>query len=208
MLFSKHLTEQDYAAAARSLGCEVAAIEAVAEVETCGAGFLQDGRLRILFEGHIFHQFTGGRFAPDHPTICHPHATHDFYCKGDLETRGAGELKRLEQAMALDPTAARKSCSIGRFQVMGFNYEVCGYESVDQFWDALSRSEADHLNAFCAFVKRNRLDRYLRARNWEEFARRYNGPGYKQNKYDARLAAAYGRFAAMPEKRLPEEHAA
>jgi hypothetical protein len=196
MPISKGLTEQDYQAAARALDCEVAAIKAVAEVETSAAGFLEDGNLRILFEGHKFYEFTGGKFAQDHPTICYPKFTHEFYCKGDAETRGKGELQRLGQAMALDPAAARKSCSVGRFQVMGFNYAVCGFSSVDQFWDTMSRTEGDHLNAFCSFVKRNGLDRYLRTRNWAEFARRYNGASYKENRYDTKLAAAYAKYSA------------
>jgi two-component sensor histidine kinase len=48
------LTEEDYKRAARRLGCSVAAIKAVAEVEAPGSGFLPDGRPKILFERHIF----------------------------------------------------------------------------------------------------------------------------------------------------------
>jgi hypothetical protein len=194
------LTEEDFLAAAELLDCDVAAVKAVAEVESRGDGFLQDGRPRVLFEGHQFFKFTSGAYAASHPTLCHKEWTKANYCKGDAETRGRGEWDRLRQAMACDRAAAIKSCSIGKFQVMGFNYGVCGFQSVDEFWDALSRSEADQLNAFCAFVKANRLDRHLRARNWAAFARGYNGEDYAKNQYDVKLAKAYAGYAkpAMP----------
>ncbi|WP_262919099.1 N-acetylmuramidase family protein [Niabella hibiscisoli] len=48
------LTEKDFQDAARQLNCEVAAIKAVAEVESKGDGFLPTGEPKILFERHIF----------------------------------------------------------------------------------------------------------------------------------------------------------
>jgi len=50
------LTEEDYSAAATQLKVEVAAIKAVAEVETTGNAFDEEGRPRILFERHYFHR--------------------------------------------------------------------------------------------------------------------------------------------------------
>ena len=50
------LTIKDYQKAAKELNCEVAAIRAVAEVESLKGGFLPDGRPKILFERHVFHQ--------------------------------------------------------------------------------------------------------------------------------------------------------
>ena len=49
------LTDQDYTEAAKVIGCEVACIKAVKEVETGSAGaFLSNNMPTILFEGHIF----------------------------------------------------------------------------------------------------------------------------------------------------------
>ena len=191
------LTEEDYKIAAALLACEVAAIKAVAEVESRGDGFLQDGRPRILFEGHIFHKYTNGQFAQSNPTLCYPKFTKQFYCTGTAEQRGQGELKRFDTASALDPSAAKKSCSIGKFQVMGFNFKICGFNSVDEFWDALSRDEGEQLKAFCKFVQGNRLDRHLRTHDWTSFAFRYNGESYKANKYDTKMAESYSKYAQL-----------
>src|SRR5438046_1988332 len=111
------ISEQEYQEAAKSLKCDVAAIKAVAEVESSGSGLLNDKRLRILFEGHQFFKYTKGAFAQSHPTICHQKWTRANYCAGDPETRGAGEFARFEQAKSLDKRAAMMSCSSGRFQV-------------------------------------------------------------------------------------------
>jgi hypothetical protein len=185
------LSERDYIEAAVSLGCDIAAIKAVDEVESGGSGFLKDGRLRVLFEGHIFHKYTKGAYAQTHPTLCHPKWTPQHYVKGGPERRGDGELCRLEAAKQLDYKAALLSASVGRFQIMGFNYQMCGFESVEEFWTRMSITEWHHLLAFCCFVKSQNLDKALRTHDWATFARRYNGPGYAKNRYDVKLATAW-----------------
>jgi hypothetical protein len=84
------------------------------------------------------------------------------------------------------------------FQIMGFNYGLCGYDHVYDFAMDMGVSEGKHLLAFCGFVKRassggKALVAYLRARDWAGFARGYNGPGYQANQYDVKLAKAYTR---------------
>lgn len=66
----KTLTEQGYIDAAKELGCEVAAIKAVAEVESRGLGFLPTGEPKILFECHRFFKYTYGKYAISNPDIC------------------------------------------------------------------------------------------------------------------------------------------
>ena len=189
------LTEEDYENAARELGCEIAAIKAVAEVESAGAGFLKDGRPRILFEGHWFHHYTKGDYSETHPTLSHPRQTNDHYSRGSLEQRGAGELERLSRAQELDASAALLSCSVGKFQVMGFNYKLCGFSSVQEFWKALASHEREQLKAFCAFVKSKKLVKHLINHDWAAFAAGYNGPNYKKFSYDAKIAKAYAKFS-------------
>ncbi|MGG7377547.1 N-acetylmuramidase domain-containing protein, partial [Escherichia coli] len=40
---------------------------AVIHVESSGAGYQADRRPKILFERHVFHRLTGGRFDAAHP---------------------------------------------------------------------------------------------------------------------------------------------
>jgi hypothetical protein len=204
----RRLTENDFNEAAELLGCEFAAVKAVAEVESAGAGFLKDGRLRILFEGHWFFRLTRGAHQYSHPTICYPKWTREFYAKGrTADARGAGEFSRLEQAMALNREAALKSASYGKFQIMGFNFALCGFNAVEDFYAAMQQDEGQHLAAFCQYIKNSGLDDELRERDWVRFARLYNGPEYRKNNYDGKLRRAYEKHARTappaPEKRQP-----
>lgn len=190
------LTDVDYEAAAKLVKCDVAAIKAVAEVESSGDGFLSDGRVKILFEGHQFYKFTKGVYATSHPTICYKTWTTKFYTRGaNADIRGAGELARLEEAIALNRIAALLSASYGKFQIMGFNFAVAGFTDVEDFYKAMQVSEAEHLMAFCNYIKGNAIDDELRSHNWAGFAFRYNGAGYKKNQYDTKLARAYKKYS-------------
>jgi len=189
----KQLTEQDYAKAAARLGCEVAAIKAVAAVESRVSGFLVDGRPVILFERHIFRrQLVQNRVDP---------APHER-ARPDIVNRrpggyvgGAAEHERLADAVAINRDAALKSCSWGKFQIMGFNWRATGHASLQDFVNAMYRDEAAQLDAFVAFLYAEGLDDELVRRDWAAFAERYNGPAYRKNRYDAKLATAYKRFA-------------
>jgi len=179
---------------AARLDVELAALRAVAEVESAGSGFLPapDRRPKILFEGHVFHRLTAGRFSAAHPAISHPKWDRKKY-SGTL----AGEWKRLDRAAALDPEAAMQSASWGAFQIMGFNYALCGFDSVSRFVECHASGADGQLEAFAALVSRpgSPLIRPLRRKDWASFARLYNGPGYRQNRYDEKMAAAYARHA-------------
>ena len=189
------LTDTDFQNAAGLIKCDVAAIKAVAEVESSGSGFLSDGRVKILFEGHQFYKFTKGAYAKSHPTICYQRWTKAFYTKGpNADVRGAGELARLDEAVALDRQAALMSASYGKFQIMGFNYPVCGFGNVEDFFAAMQVSEGEQLKAFCNYVIGNGIDDELQKHHWAEFALRYNGTEYKKNKYDTKLAIAYAKY--------------
>lgn len=190
------LNEADFIAAAKLLKCDVAAIKAVAEVESAGNGFLSDGRVKILFEGHQFYKFTNGAFAQSHPTICYKKWTKQHYSTGpNADARGTGELSRLEQAMALNRSAALMAASYGKFQIMGFNFPVCGFSNVEDFYDAMKTNEGAQLKAFCSYIIGNGIDDELREHRWAGFARRYNGVEYWKNKYDQKLAAAHKKYS-------------
>src|ERR1044072_6990086 len=182
------LNENDYKQAAELLQCEVAAIKAVAEVESSGGGFLPDGRPKILFERHKFHKFTGGAFAAKHPDISRK-------SPGGYGAGGAHQWDRFNEAFALNPTAAIKSCSWGKFQTMGFNFELCGFATLEDFHAAMLKSEGEQLKAFCNFITSSKLAGALRNHKWATFASGYNGKNFRINKYDTKLAAAFKKHS-------------
>src|SRR5688500_3062767 len=104
------LTESDFKAAARLLNCDIAAIKAVAEVESSGSGFLSDGRVKILFEGHQFHKHTKGAYAESHPTIWYMKSANKHISQlTKVDVHCADEFARLERTMSQDCQVAIKS---------------------------------------------------------------------------------------------------
>lgn len=188
------LTSQDFIDAAAILNCSVAAIKAVAEVESSGGGFLSTGEPKILFERHIFSSRTRHLYDRSNPGVSNPNPG------------GYGAVsiqhKRLQEAVSLDRNAALMSASWGKFQIMGFNYALAGFNSLQEFITAMYQSERQHLIAFIQFIKHTSLDDELRELRWADFARKYNGPQYAKNKYDTKLNAAYKKYAAG-EKAVP-----
>lgn len=181
------------------LGVPEAGLAAVIDVESDGQGF-SNGLVTIRWEGHYF-----WRLLPDdlravaqsrglaHPrwgTIKNPRSM-------------AARHKMLERAMDIDRTAALKSISMGLGQIMGANFAVCGYGSVDAMW-ADSQTIEGQVRAMVGFIKGENLARFIRTHNWAAFARRYNGPGYKKNQYDTKLHQAYLRHGGEV---VPDKHA-
>ena len=139
------LQDQNYTDAAQIIGCEDAAIRAVAEVEGGKKGFLPDVRPKILFESRWFHKRTGGRFDQSHKHISTPKWVRNY-------AGGGGEYNRLEEAISLDRKAALESASWGKFQILGINCRLAGFADVEDFVAAQVLSEAEHLKAFVNFV--------------------------------------------------------
>jgi len=191
---SKKLSDEIIKETAKDLGVDAAALKAVVKVESAGSGFLSDGRPKILFEGHVFWRELKKRnvdpmqYAQGNPEILYEHWTKKYY-------RGKeGEYDRLERAKLINQEAALCSASWGLFQIMGFNYKAAGFDTVHSFVEAQHKDEGEHLRAFCNFIKHEKILSHLKNRNWAEFARRYNGPAYKKNRYDDKIAMAYQQY--------------
>lgn len=183
------LSERDYVDAAQALGCEVAAIKAVALVESSGSGMLPSGEPKILFEAHHFSRLTQGKYDVTHPRISSPTWNKKLY------SGGAAEHFRLQQASKLDRKAALMSASWGMFQIMGFNWKACGYGNLQQFINAMYSGAAGQLKAFVGFIKSNpTLLNAIQKKKWKAFAKAYNGPGYAANSYDVKIEQAYKSF--------------
>ena len=185
----------DFAKVAAFLNIEEAAIRAVCEVESGGrSGFLDDGRPMILFEGHILWSELKKRNI--NPEMYQAAYSDVLYPKWDRAKYkgGAAEYSRLEKASKINKDAALCSASWGMFQIMGFNHKLCGYDTVSQYVDDMKANATNHLLAFAHFIKNSGIDKPLRALNWAEFAKKYNGPDYKLNQYDTKLQKAYLKY--------------
>ena len=184
------LTEKDYRDAAEKLNCEVAAVKAVAEVESAGNGFNDDDSPKILFEGHIFWEQL--QIQGIDPIMHRKGNENILYPSWERHyIGGKGEYKRLEKAAKINELAAFESASWGSFQILGKWAEDLGYNDAIDFAFNLRTGERENLMAFVRFVKFHNLDDNLRDLDWKGFAKGYNGRDYWRNRYDEKMEAAY-----------------
>jgi hypothetical protein len=189
-----HLNEADYLHSASELGVEVAAIKAVARVESGGRrGFGDSDRPVIRYELHVFDERTKRKYHKTHPHLSQPSlAAGQRYHTGGQ----ANEYSLLHGAMILrnQVATAWESASWGMFQIMGFNHS--GSSGVEPFVAAMYVSEGQQMRSFLAFCRSAGLITALKQHDWAAFARGYNGVGYAVNQYDKKLASGYAQYAA------------
>ena len=173
---------------------EPAALLAIAEVESGGRALhnVNGGKEpAIRFEGHYFDRRLSGRL-------------REYARSNGLSAPIAGRIRNpksqgerwllLERAMGLNKKAALESASWGLGQVMGAHWEWLGYATVDDLVAEARGSVAGQARLMLRFIEKAELLEVLKARNWREFARRYNGPAFARNEYDKRMAEAYQRW--------------
>ena len=185
-------TRQDIIDAANRINVEPAAIKALNDVESPKGGFYADGTPVILFERHKYYQALTARhwytkrdeMVGKYPDVCNSSS-------GAYNVRP--QYEKLEIAATLNWDAAHEAASWGFGQVMGFNWQKLGYDSLRDFVTKMYESEGQQLDAVCRYIKVTGLDKALQRKDWAAFAKGYNGKDYRRNEYDKKIASAYSR---------------
>lgn len=191
------ISNDDMAALASRLGCHPATLEAIAEVESAGFGWFDDGRIKILPEPHKFHEYLPQARRAE--ALRRGLATTSFKA-----TKAAGHYRAmtngpgpryglLDKMIAYDASAAFMAISVGKFQIMGFNHETCGFPTARAMFDAFVDSEANQLAAFGRFLVNKGLKDELARSDFEAIETGYNGGG---------LEGVYARKMRAEEARL------
>lgn len=189
------LTDNDYKKVAEELGIGIATMKAVVEIEAGSAhqGFAEPGIPLVNFDLVIFKRFmrkAGKSYAKYTKSAAFQRPNTKKY-----GSYGKAQWARLESARKIDKEIAEKATFWGMFQIGGFNWKQCGCKSLDEFISRMSESEAEQLELFAQFCKTNNLVRYLKAHDWNNFAYRYNGPGYKKRNYHIKLRQAHSKHS-------------
>lgn len=192
---------QQVEAEARRLGVEPAALTAVVTVESGGRIFARIGERRepvIRFEGHYFDRLCPpgrqeearrlGLASPDAGAVANPASQ-------------AARWGLLERAARIDRSAAYRSTSWGIGQVMGEHWHRLGFPSVEAMVAEARSGFSGQLRLMTLYIEHAGLASALRERNWEAFARGYNGPAFRRFGYHERLAAAYAGRSSSPRPR-------
>ncbi len=168
---------------ATRLGCTTKQLRAVAQVESGGSGFDTKGRPKILFERHLFHRFTNGKYTP---------ASYS-------QQKGGGysedSWEKLAQAAGKSAFKAFEAVSWGKFQVLGMWWDELGYPSPIEMAYSCVTSEDAHYEMLVRYIELNKMQAAVKALSTNPasnraFAKAYNGPAYTKFKYDEKLAKA------------------
>lgn len=170
---ARPMSPDAFTKAAQRLGCEVAAIHAIWDVEASGQGFRSDGTLQRRFEPHKM-----------------PRARIGW--RESLKIPTAKREQMFLEAWQRSPTAALEASSWAGPQIMGFNFEKAGYDTAEEMVRAMADAEDVHLDAFVTLVESLGLDSAIRANDWLAFATGYNGTG-QPAVYARKIEAAYRR---------------
>lgn len=197
------------AEAAKRNGVEPAALLAVVEIESAGRPFEADGRTpRFLFERHVFYRELAKRQPEKLPGAVHAGMAIRVWSRATQykdQGSSAGRMSVLRRARAIDEECANLSCSWGVGQTMGFHYRMLGFISATAMVNYMSAGGlAAQIDVMCRNISDMKLWPALKARDWAAFARRYNGAGYRANRYDTRMAVADKRWAAKLASGIPK----
>lgn len=97
--------------------------------------------------------------------------------------------KALALAVDLFGPKAFRAASFGAPQVMGFNHDKLGYSTAAGMFEAFQASDKNQIDGFFAYCGARDCFPALRAMNWRDFARLYNGGGIAD--YAKHLSTAY-----------------
>jgi len=170
---------------ANKLGCEIAVVKAVFEVEAAGKFYESNGKLPRRFEPHHFPRAHWGTlgFAPREGQAA---------WRASLAVSTSRRRSMFDIAENIDAEATYDAASWGAPQIMGFNAELAGYASAVEMVDAFEQSADEQIRGFVEFVINTNLDTHLRSQDFLAFAYGYNGSG-QAAVYAGRIESAYRR---------------
>lgn len=189
----KKLSDASFANLAKQYNIDEALLRAVNEVESAGSGVSSAGAVTALYEPHKAYSLTSGtiRNALVKAGIAYPKQGTKPYPKSSYP--------RIDQcALIAGEEIAAQATSWGLGQIMGFNFKAAGYSSAVAMVKAFAESEENQLAGMISFIKANTgMFTALVKHDWATFARLYNGPAYKRNNYDTKMAKAYAKWAKV-----------
>lgn len=204
-------------ALAERTGIDVAGMTAVWLVESSGLPFTPKRaivrlevhqlyetwgkRNRNVFDSHF--RFGGHNGQGGNPWENQEYRTQDTGVFHAVHHNQSSEYAALTLAQIIAGDEIAFSCSsIGGCQLMMNSFRMLGYESAKQMYEAFQKTETAHVLTFADFCstkpapKPGDLLHYLQARDWNNFARFYNGAG-QVPVYAAKLKAAYESAAEL-----------
>jgi len=188
---AKALDEFDIPMLAHRINVSQDHLQAFLNVESRSQGFDRHGRPAMLFEPHIFYRLLDGKERDEavKAGLAYPKWGEKPYPKDSYE--------RMAQAIKINKAAALMSASWGSTQILGQNYAMVGYQTPEQMVIRFMDDEEEHVEAMVKYILATGIADDMKAERWDVVARVYNGPGYKKNRYDEKMAAEFRKLRGI-----------
>jgi hypothetical protein len=158
-------------------------------------------RDRQLFDNHF--RFGGHNQQPGHPWENQEFRTQDSGNYSSVHHNQNSEYAALTLAQVTASDEIAFCCaSIGGCQIMMNAHRALGYDTAQEMYECFQSSERNQLLSFFDFCaqkpspKVGDLPHYLKARDWNNFAKFYNGSG-QVAAYAAKLKAGYESMKSL-----------
>lgn len=199
------IEDHDLPRIGREVGVGEDIIHGVMDTEAGGKSTDSKGRIKMLYEPHIAYRESKGTIRDK---LVAAGLAYPKWKKG----YPADSYPRLLKAAAIDETVALLACSWGFPQILGSNYVLAGYDSIQDMVLDMLADEDNQLEAMIRFIKGAHLDDELRVLektlkagnritpdDARPFVRGYNGPAYEKNGYHTTFAKNVNKWAKIPD---------
>lgn len=170
-----------------------AALMAITDVQSGGKVLaVINGRAEplIKFEWHYFQRRLSPPDRARAGNLCHSWSiAHSDNCEQQISSWAL-----LNRAVEIDAQTALESAFWGVGEILGMHWRWLGFTSVSELADLCRRDVAGQVDLMMRYIDRAGLTGDVRARDWESFARGFNGRAYRKKRYHLKLAAAHGRW--------------
>ena len=178
-------------------------VHGVLDTEAGGASVDSNGRMKALYEPHVAWRNSKGAVREK---LAAAGLAYPKWKRNHPKDR----YPRLKKAMAIDETVALLATSWGFPQILGENFALAGYDTVQDMVLDMLKDEDRQLAAMISFIKGAGLDDELQvlqakldkgqkitADDARPFVRGYNGSGYAKNDYHAVFARNINKWAKI-----------
>ena len=187
------ISDEMYEKLADDINVDEGILFAIAKQETKKESFIQlsPKKATILLERHYVYNLLKKKFGSNKANECQKEDS--TLCNSKVTEKGGygkskEQLDRLEKVKKWDNDIAVKSCSWGKFQVMGVYIEkIKLYKDADEFEKAMNLCEVQHFQFFKSYlidVIGDNIIKAMRGKNWEKIAELYNGKNWKKTNPD------------------------
>jgi len=167
--------------------------------ESHGSGFA-NGKLIIRLENH---HFLVGE-AAEYKGVYFDYSNGEDQSKGHKFRKNpdddwidshqddqAIEYEAFELAKSLNSKLAYNATSYGLGQILGANYDLCGYSSAEEMFNELEKGEIIQMRCFFSFIdNKDGLLEAIRSENYDNMAKLYNGES-NISKYSPKIKENY-----------------